>query len=132
MQKTIDFLKKAGTFYIATLDQDQPRVRPFGVATAYQGKLYICTSNEKACFMQMINNPKVEISAVIGNEWIRLTGEVALDTSETARLAVLQEYPSLQNMYAANDGKFEVLYFTKGTAVFYSFSGVTYTEQISS
>ncbi len=130
MKKTLDFLKKAGTFYIATMDGDQPRVRPFGVATAYQDRLYICTSNNKACFVQMKNNPKVEISAVIGNEWIRLTGEIAVDGSEAAKAAVLENSPFLKEMYSVNDGVFEVLYFTKGTTVFYSFSGVTATEQI--
>lgn len=130
MKKTIEFLKKAGTFYLATLDGDQPRVRPFGVATAHEGKLYICTANNKACFMQMKNNPKVEISAVIGEEWIRLSGEVAVDTGKAARAAVLEDAPFLKNMYTPDDGVFEVLYFTKGTALFDSYSGVTATEQI--
>lgn len=130
MQKTVEFLKKAGTFYIATMDKDQPRVRPFGVATAYQGRLYLCTANNKACFMQMKTNPKIEISAVVGEEWIRLSGEVAVDSSEAARAAVLEDAPFLKNRYSPNDGIFEVLYFTKGTAVFDSHSGVTATEEI--
>lgn len=130
MQKTLEFLKKAGTFYIATVEKDQPRVRPFGVATAYEGRLYICTSNNKACFAQMKSNPKVEISAVVGEEWIRLTGEVAVDSSEAARAAVLEDAPFLKNMYSPSDGIFEVLYFTKGTAVFDSYAGVTATEEI--
>jgi len=130
MQKTLDFLKKAGTFYIATADKDQPHVRPFGVATAYQGRLYICTANGKACFAQMKDNPKVEITALVGNEWIRLTGEVAVDDSEAARAAVLEDAPFLKENYASNDGIFEVLYFTKGTTVFYSYSGIGATEEI--
>ncbi|NLC23903.1 pyridoxamine 5'-phosphate oxidase family protein [Oxalobacter vibrioformis] len=130
MQKTIEFLKKAGTFYIATIDGDQPRVRPFGVATAYQDKLYICTANNKACFMQMKRNPKVEITAVAGEEWIRLSGEVAVDNSEAARAAVLEDAPFLKNMYSPTDGIFEVLYFTRGTAAFDSYAGVTATEEI--
>ena len=130
MKKTLEFLKKAGTFYLATTEGDQPRVRPFGVATEYQGKLYICTSNEKACFAQMKNNPKVEISAVVGEEWIRLAGEVATDSREAAKTAVLEDNPFLKNMYSANDGAFEVLYFTKGTATFYSYSGTTATEPL--
>lgn len=130
MQKALEFLKKAGTYYIATVDNDQPRVRPFGVATAYQGRLYICTANNKACFAQMKSNPKVEISAVIGDEWIRLSGEIAVDSSEAARTAVLEDAPFLKSMYSPNDGIFEVLYFTKGTAIFYSYAGVTATEEI--
>ena len=130
MQKTLEFLKKAGTFYIATTDKDQPRVRPFGVATAYQGRLYICTSNSKACFAQMKDNPKVEITALVDEEWIRLTGEVAADDSEAARSAVLEDAPFLKGNYASNDDLFEVLYFTKGTTVFYSYSGIAATEEI--
>jgi uncharacterized pyridoxamine 5'-phosphate oxidase family protein len=130
MQKTLEFLKKASTFYIATTENDQPRVRPFGVVTAYQNRLYICTSNNKACFAQMKDNPKVEITAVVGDEWIRLTGEVAVDSSEAAKTAVLEDAPFLKNMYAPNDGIFEVLYFTRGTAVFYAHSGVTAREEI--
>lgn len=130
MKQTIEFLKKAGAFHIATMDGDQPRVRPFGVVTKYQDRLYLCTSNTKACFMQMKIHPKVEISAVIGKEWIRLTGEVAADNSEAARTAVLEDNPFLKDMYSANDGVFEVMYFTKGISTFYSFSGTTTTEQI--
>ena len=130
MKKTLEFLKKAGTFYLATTDGNQPRVRPFGAATEYQGKLYLCTSNTKACFMQMKSNPKVEISAVIGEEWIRLAGEVKVDDSKAARAAVLEDNPFLKNMYSPDDGVFEVFFFTRGTTTFCSFSGTTATEQL--
>jgi len=130
MKKTIEFLKKAVVFYLATTDGDQPRVRPFGAVIAYQDRLYICTANSKACFAQMKKNPKVEISATIDHEWIRLKGEVAVDSSEAAKIAMLEEYPILKNMYSSNDGQFEVLYFTKGTATFYSYNGDPVTEQL--
>lgn len=130
MKKTTEFLKKAGTFYVATVDGDQPRVRPFGVAVEHLGKLYICTANTKACFAQMKNNPKVEITAVVGEKWIRLTGEVTPDNSEATKIAILEDCPFLKGMYSPNDGFFEVLYFTKGTAIFYSFSGQSETEEI--
>jgi len=129
MKKTLEFLKKAGTFYIATVDNDQPRVRPFGVVTEFEGRLYICTSNTKACFMQMINNPKVEICAFVDNEWIRLAGEVKVDMREIARWAVLEDNPRLKSIYSSDDGFFEVLYFTSGIATFASFTDESTIEE---
>ncbi|MFA6856262.1 MAG: pyridoxamine 5'-phosphate oxidase family protein [Treponema sp.] len=121
MTRTYEFLKKAGTFYLATVDHDQPRVRPFGAVCIYGGKLYITTSNKKNCFRQMLENPKVEISGMAGNEWIRLTCEVVRDESVEAKKAMLEENPSLKSMYAVDDGKFEVLYLKNAAAVFNTF-----------
>ena len=121
MTRTLDFLKKAGTFYLATEEGDQARVRPFGAVCVYDGKLYICTNNKKSCFRQMQANPKVEISAMVGGDWIRLTGTVCLDESRGAREAMLAATPSLQGMYAADDKIFEVLYFVRATASFNAF-----------
>ena len=129
MKKTLEFLKSAGTFYLATIDGDQPRVRPFGVVTEFEGRLYICTANTKACFAQMINNPKVEICAFVDNEWIRLAGEVQVDPRDVARLAVLKDNPRLKSLYSAEDGFFEVLYFTSGTATFASFTEDSTVEE---
>jgi uncharacterized pyridoxamine 5'-phosphate oxidase family protein len=121
MTRTHDFLKKAGTFYLATEEGDQARVRPFGAVCVYEGKLYICTNNKKSCFRQMQANPKVEISAMAGGEWIRLTGTVCADESKGAKEAMLAANPSLKGMYAADDQLFEVLYFEKATASFNAF-----------
>jgi uncharacterized pyridoxamine 5'-phosphate oxidase family protein len=129
MTRTYEFLKKAGTFYLATTDHDQARVRPFGAVCIYNGKLYITTSNKKKCFEQMIENPKVEISGMVGGEWIRLTGEVVRDSSVEAKKAMLEANPSLRNMYAVDDGKFEVLYFSKAEAVFNAFGKTPETEK---
>jgi uncharacterized pyridoxamine 5'-phosphate oxidase family protein len=128
MMRTYEFLRKAGTFYLATTDHDQPRVRPFGAVCTYNGKLYITTSNKKECFRQMLENPKVEISGMSGESWIRLTCRVVLDTSVEAKKAMLKENPSLKNMYAVDDGKFEVLYLEKATAVFNAFGKEPETE----
>lgn len=130
MNKIIEFLQKVGTFYLATADGDQPRVRPFGAVIEYNGKVYIATNNTKDCFKQMQQNSKVEISATKGAEWIRLSGTVAVDSSEAARTAMLEANPALKKMYSATDGIFEVLYFTKGTATFYSFTGQPETIEI--
>lgn len=122
MNKAAQFLRDCGTFYLATDDGGQPRVRPFGAVIEYEGKTYICTNNTKNCFKQMQNNPKVEISAAKGGEWIRITGEALVDSRKEVKQRMLEEIPSLKKMYSADDGIFEVLYLTNATAVIYSFT----------
>lgn len=123
MKKALEFLKESGTFYLATVEGDQPRVRPFGAVFEYEGKLYICTNNTKKCFKQMVENPKVEISAMNKKgEWIRLTGEVAHDDRREVKELALETLPTLKRMYNIDDGIFAVLYFTKGTATICSFT----------
>jgi uncharacterized pyridoxamine 5'-phosphate oxidase family protein len=123
MNKALEFLKEIGTFYLATTEGDQPRVRPFGAVFEYENKFYIVTNNTKNCFKQMIENPKIEISGMNKKgQWIRITGEVANDDRREAKLAGLEAVPSLKTMYNIDDGIFAVLYFTKGTATISSFT----------
>lgn len=124
MDKALEFLKDCGTFYLATNEGDQPRVRPFGAVFGYENKLYIVTNNTKKCFKQMLQNPKVEISGMNKKgEWIRLSGEVANDDRREVKELALETIPVLKSMYNINDGIFAVLYFTKGTATISSFTG---------
>lgn len=123
MEKALEFLKECGTFYLATTEGDQPRVRPFGAVFEYEGKLYIVSNNTKKCFKQMLENPKVEISGMNKKgQWIRLAGEVAHDDRREVKELALNTIPSLKNMYSIDDGIFAVLYFTKGTATISSFT----------
>lgn len=123
MEKALEFLKECGTFYLATNEGDQPRVRPFGAVFEYEGKLYIVSNNTKKCFKQMLENPKVEISGMNKKgQWIRLAGEVAHDDRREVKELALNTIPSLKNMYSIDDGIFAVLYFTKGTATISSFT----------
>jgi uncharacterized pyridoxamine 5'-phosphate oxidase family protein len=128
MKRALEFLKECGTFYIATNEGDQPRVRPFGAAFEYEGKLYILTNNKKESFKQMMQNPKVEISCTNKqNQWIRITGEVANDDRREVKEFALEAYPSLKSMYNIDDGIFSVLYFTRGKASIYSFAAAPET-----
>lgn len=123
MEKALEFLKECGTFYLATTEGDQPRVRPFGAVFEYEGKLYIVSNNTKKCFKQMLENPKVEISGMNKKgQWIRLAGEVANDDRREVKELALDTIPSLKNLYSIDDGIFAVLYFTKGTATISSFT----------
>lgn len=123
MKKALEFLQESGTFYLATTEGDQPRVRPFGAVFEYEKKLYILTNNTKECFKQMLENPKVEISAMNKNgQWIRVTGEVANDDRRKVKEFSLEAHPSLKTLYSVDDGIISVLYFTKGTATISSFT----------
>lgn len=123
MQEVYDFLKKAGTYYLATVEGDQPRVRPFGTVLIFQDKLYIQTGKSKPVSKQLGANPKAEICAFMDGAWIRVTGELIEDDTREARQAMLDAYPHLQAMYSADDGNTQVLYFKDATATFASFGG---------
>jgi uncharacterized pyridoxamine 5'-phosphate oxidase family protein len=122
MNQIAQFLADAKTFYLATTEDNQPRVRPFGAVAEWDGKTYICTNNQKKVFAQILKNPQVEISGMVGDKWIRLAGKLAVDPRPAAREAMLAANPMLQKMYKADDGLFEVLYFTEATALVYSFA----------
>lgn len=122
MERVANFLKDAGTYYLATVEGDQPRVRPFGTAHIFEGKLYIQTGKVKDVSRQIHANPKVEICAFMNGQWLRLAGELVEDDRNEARQSMLDAYPSLQNMYKADDGNTEVFYITNATATFSSFT----------
>lgn len=124
MQEVFDFIKKCGTYYLATVDGDQARVRPFGTVNLFDGKLYIQTGKIKDCAKQMIANPKVELCCFDGpsGTWLRLTGTAVLDDRIEAKKSMLDNYPNLRRMYDENDGNTAVFYFKDATATFSSFT----------
>ncbi len=130
MQRVVDFLKNAEVYYLATVEGDQPRVRPFGTAHVFEGKLYIQTGKVKSVSKQIHANPKVEICAFKDGQWLRVAGELVEDDRREARQSMLDAYPSLQGMYSADDGNTEVLYFKDATATFSSFTSAPETVKI--
>jgi uncharacterized pyridoxamine 5'-phosphate oxidase family protein len=122
IERVCQFLKDANTYYLATVDGDQPRVRPFGTAHIFENKLYIQTGKSKDVAKQILANPKVEISAMAAGKWIRLSGKLVLDDRFEAKKSMLDAYPSLQNMYSAEDENTAVFYFEDATATFCSFT----------
>jgi uncharacterized pyridoxamine 5'-phosphate oxidase family protein len=124
MKEVYEFLKENSPFYIATVDGDQPRVRPFGAVDIFEDKLYIQTGNVKDVFKQMMNNPKVEISTMgKDGRWLRVSAKVMRDDRVEARQHMLDTNPILKGKYAADDGNCEVLYLKDAVATFYSFNG---------
>ena len=122
MERVVKFLKDAGVYYVATVEDDQPRVRPFGTAHVFGGKLYIQAGKVKDVSRQLLANPKAEICAFLNGEWIRIAGELIEDDRIEARQSLLDAYPSLQKMYAADDGNTQVFYFRNATATISSFT----------
>ncbi|MBR3041290.1 MAG: pyridoxamine 5'-phosphate oxidase family protein [Eubacterium sp.] len=122
MDKVTQFLKEAGVYYLATVDGDQPRVRPFGTVNYFDGKLYIQTGKVKNVSKQLHANLKAEICAFKDGTWLRVSGELIEDDRREARESMLDAYPDLRNMYSEDDGNTEVFYFKNATAVFSSFT----------
>ena len=121
MKRVYDFLKKAEVYYLATVEGDRPRVRPFGTVNEFEGKLYIQTGRVKPVSHQLAANPKAEICAFTEGAWVRISCELVEDDRLEAKKSMLDAYPNLRHMYDENDGNTQVLYMQNVTAVFSSF-----------
>ena len=129
MERVCQFLKDAGVYYLATVEGDQPRVRPFGTAHIFENKLYIQTGKAKPCSKQILENPNVEICAFQDGTWVRIAGELVEDDRVEAKKPMLDAYPNLRGMYDENDGNTQVLYFKNAVATFASFGGAPETVE---
>ena len=126
MQEVYDFLKKCGTYYLATMEGDQPRVRPFGTIDLFDGKLTIQTGKKKEVSKQMMETPKIEICAFDGQRWLRISATAVEDPRLEAQKHMLDAYPSLQEMYQAGDGNTQIFALEQGIATFSSFTEAPY------
>lgn len=129
MEKVYNFLKEADTYYLATVEGDQPRVRPFGTVNLYEGKLYIQMGRVKPVSKQIAANPKVELCAFKNGTWLRVAGELVEDDRVEARKSMLDAYPQLRSMYDENDGNTQVFYFKNAKATFSSFTAAPETVE---
>ena len=129
MERVCSFIKEAETYYLATVDGDQPRVRPFGTIHIFEGKLYIQTGRKKDVAKQLAANPKAEICAFKNGTWIRVAGELVDDNRIEAKKSMLDAYPSLRAMYDPEDENTEVLYFKNAKATFSSFTAAPETVE---
>ncbi|MBQ2895760.1 MAG: pyridoxamine 5'-phosphate oxidase family protein [Oscillospiraceae bacterium] len=127
MERVYDFMKKAGVYYLATVEGEQPRVRPFGTIDHFEGRLYIQTGLSKAVARQMLANPKVELSAMYEGRWIRIAAEAVLDENVAAQEHMLEGYPNLRAMYTPGDGNTAVFYLREATAQICSFTDAPVT-----
>ncbi len=122
MKEVYDFLKECGTYYLATIDNDTPRVRPFGTINIFEDKLYIQTGKSKDVYKQIISNPNVEICAFNNGKWIRVNGKLIPDDRRVAKKDMLDKYPELRAMYNEDDDNTIVLYFESFKAIISSFT----------
>ena len=127
MERVCNFLKEDGVYYLATMEGDQPRVRPFGTAHIFEGKLHIQTSKINPCSKQILENSKVEICAFHHGAWIRIAGDLVEDDRIEAKKSILDTYPNLRSMYDENDSNTQVFYFKNAVATFSSFGAATET-----
>ena len=122
IEKVYEFLDTAKTYYLATVEGDQPRVRPFGTVLLYDGRLYIQTGKVKDVSKQLAANPKAEICAFMNGRWLRVTGELVNDDNRDIKAAMLEKMPELKAMYSADDDNTQVLYFSNASATFSFFT----------
>ena len=121
MKKVYDFLKNAEVYYLATVEGNQPRVRPFGTVNEFEGKLYIQTGKIKPVSNQLMANPKAEICAFKDGAWVRIACELVEDDRIEAKKSMLDAYPNLRRMYDENDGNTQVFYMKNAVATISSF-----------
>ena len=129
MERVCSFIKEAQTYYLATVEGDQPRVRPFGTIHIFEGKLYIQTGRKKDVAKQLAANPKAEICAFKDGVWVRVAGELVDDDRVEPKKAMLDAYPELRAMYDPEDGNTEVLYFRNAKETFSSFTAAPETVE---
>ena len=130
LERTLKFLDDASTYYLATVEGDQPRVRPFGTALIYNDKLYIQTGKIKKVSHQLSINPKAEICAFKDGRWIRISGELVEDETREVKTLMLDKMPVLRHMYNEDDGNMQMLYFKNTTITFSSFTEPTETYNL--
>lgn len=130
VEKVCAFLDEAQVYYLATAEGDQPRVRPFGTAMVYEGKLYIQTGKVKPVSHQLADNPKAEICAFHKGQWLRVAGKLLNDDRRETKVAMLEKYPNLKAMYDPDDGNTQVLYFEDAKATFSSFTAPAETVKL--
>ena len=129
MKRVYEFLKKAEVYYLATVEGDQPRVRPFGTVNEFEGRLYIQTGKVKPTSHQLAVNPKAEICAFFEGAWLRVACELVEDDRFEARKSMLDAYPNLRGMYSEEDGNTQVLYMKNATATFAAFGKAPEVER---
>ena len=130
VERVCAFLDEAKAYYLATVEGDQPRVRPFGTALVYEGKLYIQTGKVKPVSRQLAANPKAELCAFHTGQWLRVSGKLLNDDRREVKVAMLEKYPNLKRMYDPDDGNTQVLFFEEGVATFSSFTAPPETVEL--
>ena len=127
MEEVYEFLKTVGTYYLATVENGRPRVRPFGTVDLFDGALTIQTGLSKPVAQQIKAEPRVELCAFDGTRWLRVAADAVEDPRVEAQEHMLEAYPSLRAMYAPGDGNTAVFRLVNAEATFSSFTAAPRT-----
>lgn len=122
VKKVYSYLMDAQTFYLATIDGDSPRVRPFGAVLLRDDRLYLVTGKKKDVSKQISANPSVEICACQGGTWLRIACRLEEDDNRNVKVEMLEKMPSLKALYDPDDGNMQMLFMKDAKAVFSSFT----------
>ena len=123
MNKIVEELKKVKVFYVATVDNDQPRVRPFSSVTEFEGNAYICCGNYKDVYKQIKNNSKIELCGMYdGISWLRVCAKCVEDNRFEVQKAMLNDETGPKGLYEAGDGRFVTFKLEDIVATKYSFT----------
>lgn len=106
MREIVDFFKEAGKFFLATNEDGQPRVRPFGELLLYKENIYFNTNCKKKVYKQLKDNPKVELCSFSKGKWMRVQAVVVEDKDIKVKQLMLESQPAVKKMY---EGKEEIL-----------------------
>lgn len=125
MEEVYNFLKQCDNYFLATMDGNQPKVRPFGTAHIFEGKIYILTGKQKLVAQQIAKNHRISICALdtTGDTWLRIEADAMEDDRVVARKSMLDAYPKLRSKYNENDNNTIVYYLKNATATIETFSG---------
>ena len=122
MNKVVEELKKVKVFYIATVENDQPRVRPFSSVAEFEDNAYICCGNYKEIYKQISANPKIELCGMYdGGTWLRVSAIAVEDNRVEVQQAVLDDSTGPKQLYKAGDGRFVTYKLTEVKALKYNF-----------
>lgn len=116
VEKVNEFLDKAKVFQFLTTDGDQPKGRPFGLHMLVDGKIYFGCGTFKNVYKQLTKNPKVEVLAVVGNEFMRYDGTAKVVKDDAVLAKVRELLPQIMDLYDKNHWEMGLFYLENGHA----------------
>jgi uncharacterized pyridoxamine 5'-phosphate oxidase family protein len=125
MKEVSKLLSENPMGFLATVENGEPRVRPWGFMFEEDGKFYFCTNNTKDVYRQLQANPSVEFSTVSSNfVWVRLRGKVTFTEDVRIKEKILAGNALVKSIYQSADNPiFKAFYIEHGSAIVGDFSG---------
>ncbi|MCL1948931.1 MAG: pyridoxamine 5'-phosphate oxidase family protein [Turicibacter sp.] len=116
MENILEFVTSQKITYLATIDNDQARVRPMGKLSLIDGKLAWCTNSAKDVFKQVAANPKIEFSMFGGGKNVRLSGNCLPTKDDSFKEKFIADQPHVVQYYGGGEGTLEVMVFEQANA----------------